>query len=536
MAGLAIAFGSGAMTNSIAEIEHNDVLLIIGSNTTEAHPVIGQKMKQAARRGAKLIVVDPRRIELVEHAHLWLPIRPGTNVALINGLMHVIINEGLVDEVFVAERTEGFENLRAVVQNYPPERVETITGVPAEKIYAAARLYATTERAGIFYTLGITEHTSGTSNVMNLANLAMITGHVGKEFSGVNPLRGQNNVQGACDMGALPDVFPGYQKVANPEVRERFAAAWNCQLDSTPGLRIPEMIDLAAEGYIKAMYIMGEDPALTDPDITHVRRALANLDFLVVQDLFISETAKFADVILPGASFLEKDGTFTSTERRVQRVRRALKPRGESRPDWQIICDLATRMGYPMHYDSPEQIFAEMAGLTPSYAGISYARLEGDGLQWPCPAPDHPGTKFLHAGRFPRGKGLLQGIEYQPPAELTDEEYPILLTTGRMLYHYGITTRHSPSLESYRPEEYAEINPAQAAELGVQTGDKVTVVSRRGRLVTKVRVTDRVPPGIMFMTYHYKESPVNILTNAAFDPIAKTAEYKVAAVRLEPAG
>ncbi|MDN5344037.1 MAG: formate dehydrogenase major subunit [Clostridia bacterium] len=536
MAGLAIAFGSGAMTNSIAEIEHNDVLLIIGSNTTEAHPVIGQKMKQAARRGAKLIVVDPRRIELVDYACLWLPIRPGTNVALINALMYVIITEGLVDKEFIAERTEGYDNLWSVVQNYPPERVAGITGVPAEDIRAAARLYATTDRAGIFYTLGITEHTSGTNNVMNLANLAMITGHVGKEFSGVNPLRGQNNVQGACDMGALPDVFPGYQKVANPEVRERFAAAWNCRLDGTSGLRIPEMIDLAAEGYIRAMYIMGEDPALTDPDITHVRKALANLDFLVVQDLFISETAKFADVVLPGASFLEKDGTFTSTERRVQRVRQAISPRGESRPDWQIIGDLATRMGYPMEYNSPEQIFAEMAGLTPSYAGMSYERLAGDGLQWPCPAPDHPGTKFLHAGKFPRGKGLLQGIEYQPPAEVTDEEYPILLTTGRMLYHYGVTTRRSAALESYRPEEYAEINPAQAAELGVKTGDKVTVVSRRGRLVTRVQVTDRVPPGIMFMTYHYKESPVNILTNAAFDPVAKTAEYKVAAVRLEPAG
>ena len=536
MAGLAIAFGSGAMTNSIAEIEHNDVLLIIGSNTTEAHPVIGQKMKQAAQRGAQLIVVDPRRIELVDYARLWLPIRPGTNVALINALMYVIISEDLADKEFIAARTEGYDSLWSVVQNYPPEKAAAITGVAAEQIRAAARLYATTGRAGIFYTLGITEHTSGTNNVMNLANLAMITGHVGKEYSGVNPLRGQNNVQGACDMGALPDVFPGYQKVANPEIRERFAAAWDCRLDGTPGLRIPEMLDLAAEGYVRAMYVMGEDPALTDPDITHVRKALANLDFLVVQDLFISETAKLADVILPGASFLEKNGTFTSTERRVQRVRQAISPRGESRPDWRIICDLAARLGYPMPYDSPEQIFAEMASLTPSYAGISYARLEGDGLQWPCPAPDHPGTKFLHAGQFPRGKGLLQGIDYQPPAEMTDDEYPILLTTGRMLYHYGVTTRRSAALDSYRPEEYAEINPAQAAELGVKTGDRVTVVSRRGRLTTKVQVTDRVAPGMMFMSCHYKESPVNILTNPAFDPIVKTAEYKVAAVRLEAAG
>jgi len=523
------------MTNSISEIEYNDVLLIIGSNTTEAHPVIGQKMKRAALRGAKLIVVDPRRIELVDYAHLWLPIIPGTNIALINAMMYVIIKEGLVDSKFIEERTEGYEGLWEVVRKYPPEEVEKITGVPADKIYAAARLYATTERAGIFYTLGITEHTSGTNNVMNLANLAMITGHVGKEFSGVNPLRGQNNVQGACDMGALPDVFPGYQKVFNEEANQKFAKAWNCKLDDKQGLRIPEMIDFAAGGYIKAMYIMGEDPALTDPDITHVRKALANLDFLVVQDLFMSETATYADVILPGASFLEKDGTFTNTERRVQRVRQAVKPRGESKPDWQIICELATRMGYPMNYSSPAEIMDEIASLTPSYAGISYDRLEGDGLQWPCPSAEHPGTKFLHAGRFPRGKGLIQGIEHQGPAELTDDEYPVLLTTGRMLYHYGVTTRRSASLESYRPEEMAEINPEQAAALGVKTGDKVAVVSRRGRLVTKVQVTDKVPPGIMFMTYHYKESPVNILTNAVFDPISKTAEYKVAAVRLEPA-
>ncbi|MDK2821493.1 MAG: formate dehydrogenase major subunit [Clostridia bacterium] len=522
------------MTNSIKEIEHNDVLLIIGSNTTEAHPNIGQKMKQAARRGAKLIVVDPRKIELVDYAYLWLPITPGTNVALINALMYVIITEGLTDKEFIETRTEGYDELWSVVKNYAPEMVQELTGVPAEKIYEAARTYATTDRAGIFYTLGITEHTSGTNNVMNLANLAMITGHVGKEYSGVNPLRGQNNVQGACDMGALPNVLPGYQSIADAEVRERFASAWNCEIDEKFGLRIPEMIDFAAGGYIKAMYIMGEDPALTDPNINHVRKALANLDFLVVQELFISETAKFADVILPGASFLEKDGTFTNTERRVQRVRQVLTPRGESKPDWQIICELATKMGYPMSYNSPAEIMDEIADLTPIYRGIRYNRLEGDGLQWPCPTIDHPGTKYLHAGQFPRGKGLLQGIEYQPPAELTDEEYPILLTTGRMLYHYGVTTRRSASLESFRPEEFAEVNPEQATALGVKTGDKVKVVSRRGELITKVRVTKRVKPGMMFMTYHYKESPVNILTNAAFDPITKTAEYKVTAVRLEP--
>ena len=426
VAGLAISFGSGAMTNSIKEIEEMDVLFIMGDNVTEAHPVIGYKMKRAAQRGAKLIVADPRRIELADYAYLWLPLRPGTDIALINSMMNVILTEGLEDRKFIEERTEGFEELWSVVKNYPPERGEEITGVPADKIREAARLYAKTEKAGIFYVLGITEHTTGVRNVMSLANLAMITGHVGKGFCGVNPLRGQNNVQGACDMGAVPANYPGYQKVTDPEARKKFEEAWGVKLSDKPGLMIPQMFQGALEGKIKAMYIMGEEAVLSDLDTTHVKKALSSLEFLIVQDLFLTETAKFADVVFPAAGFLEKEGTFTNTERRVQRVHQAVSPLEGTKPDWQIISQLASRLGYPMEYSSLEEIFNEMASLTPSYRGMSYARLEEKGLQWPCPDPQHPGTPILHCERFARGLGLLQGIEYQEPAELPDEEYPIL--------------------------------------------------------------------------------------------------------------
>lgn len=536
MAGLATTFGSGAMTNSISEIEFNDVLLIIGSNTTEAHPIIGLKMKKAARRGAKLIVADPRKIELVDYATLWLRLKPGTDAALVNGLIHIIVQNGMANWGFIEERTEGFESMWAVAKNYPPERVSQITGVPIEKLYQAAELYAKTERAGIYYTLGITEHTTGTANVMNLANLAMVTGHVGVQYAGVNPLRGQNNVQGACDMGALPNVFPGYRNVNDPGARAIFEKAWNVRLDERPGLRIPEMMDRAVEGSLKALYIMGEDPALTEPDLNHVRRALENLEFVVVQDLFLTETAKHADVVLPGASYAEKDGTFTNTERRVQRVRMAISPLPGCKADWQIICELSRRMGYEMSYDSPKAIWEEIRNLVPTYRGITYERLEEGGIQWPCPDTAHPGTKFLHEGRFARGKGLFVGVEYEEPAELTNEEYPVLLTTGRMLYHYNTMTRHSRGINDLWPEELAEINPEDARRIGVKSGDRVVVSSRRGEVVTKVKVTPRVPPGVMFMTFHFSESPANVLTNSAFDPVTKTAEYKVCAVRVDRCG
>lgn len=533
MAGLAATFGSGAMTNSIGETEFNDVLFIIGSNATEAHPIIGNKMKRAARRGAKLIVVDPRRTELAEHSTLWLQIKPGTDAALINGLIYLIVKEGWADQKFIDERCEGFDDLWAVVKNYSPEKVSALTGIPEEKIYAAAELYAKTQAAGIYYTLGITEHVTGTSNVMNLANLAMVTGHLGIENAGVNPLRGQNNVQGACDMGALPNVFPGYASISDPKNVARFEEAWGVKLDNQMGLRIPEMIDMANYGKLKAMYIMGEDPVLTDPDANHVKKAMQSLDFLVVQDLFMTETAKFADVFLPAACYAEKDGTFTNTERRVQRVRKAVEAPGECRPDWKIICDISKLMGYEMDYSCEEEIFNEIRSLTPSYAGITYERIDKTGLQWPCPTMDHPGTKYLHVGTFPRGKGLMQGIEYEPPAELTDEEYPILLTTGRMLYHYNVMTRHSINLDTIRPCELAEINPVDAKKIGLSEGEQMYVTSRRGKIKAGITITDRVPPGTVFMTFHYKESPVNELTNAAFDPISKTAEYKVSAVRIE---
>ncbi len=521
------------MTNSLAEVEEYDVLLVVGSNTTEAHPVIGGKMKRAARRGARLIVIDPRRIELVDYAALWLRLRPGTDAALINGMIHLILTQGWADWEFIAKRCENYDDLWEVVKKYPPEVASEISGVPVAQIYAAAEMYAHTPRAGIFYTLGITEHTTGTANVINLANLALVTGHVGKPHAGVNPLRGQNNVQGACDMGALPNVYSGYRQVTDPQAAALFERAWGVPLNPKLGLRIPEMFDGVLEGTVKTMFVMGEDPALTDPDINHVRKALSGLEFLVVQDIFLSETAKYADVVLPAACYAEKDGTFTNTERRVQRVRKAVEPPGQARADWEIISDLATRMGYPMDYASAADIFEEIRALTPSYAGMTYERMDACGLQWPCPTVDHPGTTFLHEDVFPRGRGRLTGVEYEAPAELTNEEYPLLLTTGRMLYQYNVSTRQSPTLEGLAPYEQAEINPADAAKVGVSDGDLMRVSSRRGSVVTRAKLTDRVPPGIMFMTFHYHETPTNALTNSAFDPVAKTAEYKVSAVRIE---
>lgn len=386
MAGLATSFGSGAMTNSINEILGAELLFLIGTNTTEAHPVIGYKMKQARRKGAKLIVVDPRRTELAAEADYWLQIKPGTDIPLLNAIMHVIIKEDLYDKKFVEERTENFEALKQTVEKYTPEYASDICGVPAEDIYAVARLYAKTDKAGIFYTLGITEHICGTNNVMSIANLAMLTGHIGRESTGVNPLRGQNNVQGACDMGALPNVFPGYQKVTDPAVREKFEKAWGVSLSGEVGLMIPEMFDAANAGEIKAMYILGENPVLSDPNANHIKSGLEKLEFLVVHELFLTETAQYADVVLPAASFAETDGTFTNTERRVQRVRKAIEPI-PGRTNWQTIMEMSTRMGYPMHYNSAEEIFNEMASLTPSYQGMSYARIDKNGLQWPCPHP-----------------------------------------------------------------------------------------------------------------------------------------------------
>ncbi len=536
MAGLANAFGSGAMTNSIRDITQADVFFIIGSNTTEAHPVIGYRIRKAIREGASLIVADPRRIDLAEHADEFLQLRPGTNEALLNGIVHVVINEGLYDQDFIRERTEGFDELAEAMQKYTPEYVAEITNVSAEAIRKAARLYAGAKNAAILYTMGVTQHTSGTNTVLAIANLAMATGNIGKPSSGVNPLRGQNNVQGACDMGGLPPVFTGYQPVSDPTSRKKFEEAWGVSLNPEPGLTVTEMMDGALDGRVKMLYVMGENPALTDANLHHVQEAMDKVEFLVVQDIFLTETAAMADVVLPAAAFAEKTGTFVNTERRVQLINQAVAPPGEAKADWQILQDLAQKLGFNWQYGSTEDIFNEIATLTPSYGGISYERLEREGsLQWPCPTPGHPGTPILHGEKFTRGKGLFNPVEYTPPAELTDEDYPLSLTTGRNLYHYhsGSMTHRSKEIEELRPEELAQVNTEDAARMGICDGDLVKLSSRRGAVETRVEVSDIVPPGVVFMTFHYKEAAVNLLTNDKLDPFAKIPELKVCAVKLE---
>jgi len=541
VAGLAATFGSGAMTNSIPDLAEADCFLVTGSNTTEQHPIIGTLILRAKERGAKLIVVDPRRIQLAEMADIYLRPRPGTNVAWLNGLMHVILKEGLEDKSFIAERTENFQALKEVVERYHPARVEAITGIPIPDLIAAARMFGQAERAAIVYCMGITQHTSGTANVMSCANLALLTGNVGKPGTGVNPLRGQNNVQGACDMGGLPNVYTGYQPVTSPEARAKFAAAWGVKtLPDQVGLTVTEMTGGALEGRVRALYVVGENPMVSDPDINHVRAGLQALDFMVVQDIFMTPTAELAHVVLPATSYAEKDGTFTATDRRIQRIRAAIPPVGQSKPDWQIICELAQRMGAPGRWDyaHPSEIMAEIASLTPSYAGVSYARLElVGGLQWPCPSPDHPGTPILHTTRFTRGLGLFQPQEYTPPAEEPDEEYPFILTTGRTMfqYHTGTMTRRSEKLAQEVPLSYLEVNPADAQTMGVRHGQMVHVRSRRGELDTQAFVTPRVPPGVVFMPFHFAEAAANVLTNRALDPLCKIPEFKVCAVRVEPA-
>ena len=538
VAGLAATFGSGAMTNSIDELESTDLILATGTNTTENHPVIGAKVKRAVRRhGTKLIVIDPREIDLVKYADIWLRQKPGTDVAVFNGLMNVIIAEGLYDKEYVAGRTEGFEALKAVVAKYTPESVEKISGVPAEDLKKAARMYAQAGRASIIYAMGITQHITGTDNVKSVANLAMLCGMVGIEGGGVNPLRGQNNVQGACDMGALPNVYPAYQPVAGEDVRKKFEAAWKAALSPKPGLTLMEIMAAAGSGKIKALYVMGENPLLSDPDLQHVAKELQKLDLMIVQDIFLTETAQMADVVLPACAFAEKEGTFTNTERRVQRVRKALEPPGEARADWEIICGISSRMGYPMTYASAQEIFEEIRTVTPSYAGITYDRLEKEGLQWPCPTVSHSGTKFLHKDKFSRGLGLFTALEYIPPNELPDQEYPFLLSTGRVLYHYHtgtMTTRARGPVERC-PESLVEIHPEDAGKLGIADGQKVRVTSRRGTVEVKARITEKSAPGSIFMNFHFTEAPVNFLTNPALDPTGKIPEYKVCAVKLEAA-
>jgi formate dehydrogenase alpha subunit len=532
VAGLATTLGSGAMTNSLSDLNDAACILAIGTNTTEAHPIIGMNMRKAVRRGTKLIVANPLEIPLVRDAAIWLQHRSGTDVVLLMGMMKVIVDEGLMDAKFIEERCENFDLFKAALDNYPLSLVEDITGVPGEKLVEAARLYATNSPAAICYTMGITQHSHGTDNVIAVANLAMLTGNIGKPGSGVNPLRGQNNVQGACDVGALPNVY-------NEDARKKFEAAWGVSLNPTPGKTLTEIMPLAHEGKVKAMYLMGENPSLSDPDSSHVREAMERLEFFVVQDIFLNETALLADVVLPAASFAEKDGTFTNTERRVQRVRKAIEPVGDSRPDWLITCQIAKRMGASgFDFKDPSRIMEEIASLTPSYGGISFKRLEKGTLQWPCPTKEHPGTAILHTETFSRGRGHFVPLEYKPSTELPDNEYPLVLTTDRSLFqfHTGTMTRKVKGLNIFAGEELVAINPRDAESLGINDGDKVQVISRRGEVTAKAGVTETTPRGTIAMTFHFAETPTNELTNPSLDPVSKIPEFKVAAVRVKKAG
>jgi len=536
VAGLVRSFGSGAMTNSIPELAGSDCILITGSNVSETHPVTATYIRNARDGGAKIIVVDPRKIDLTKGAFLWLRQKPGTDVAWINGLLHVIITEGLADEEFIRSRTENFDRMKETVMAYPPERVEEISGIPADKLRLAARTYATAEKSSIVFAMGITQHVTGTDNVLSLANLAMAAGQIGRESTGVNPLRGQNNVQGACDLGALPNVFPGYQKVEDPRIRENFEVAWGLEkLPAEPGLTVVEIMNAAAVGDVKGLYIMGENPMLSDPDIGHVEEALKNLDFLVVQDIFLTETARLADVVLPAAAAVEKDGTFTNSGRRILRVRPAVTPPGDAMEDWRILTALAGRMGYCMTWEDAEEIMKEIASLTPLYGGISYKRLENEDLQWPCLSGEHKGTQYLHRDRFAKGTGTFHPVDYIPPAELTDREYPFILSTGRMLYHYHTATmsRRSGPLNEYAPAAYAEISTEDLKALKLEDGDILQVTTRRGTIRLPARESERVAPGVVFIPFHFSEAPANRLTNPALDPVSRIPELKVAACRIE---
>ncbi len=541
VAGLSESFGAGAMTNSITEIDDADCILVIGSNTTSQHPIIGSRIMVAKEKGAKLIVIDPRAIPLTQYADLFLRIKPGTNVALINGFLNVLIDKDLIDKGFIKERTEGFEELKEAVKRYTPELVSKITGVKKELIEKAAVLYGESNNSMILYAMGITQHSSGTDNVRAIANLAMITGNMGRPCTGVNPLRGQNNVQGACDMGALPNVLTGYRSVTDKEVRELFEKEWGLiNIPDKPGLTVVEMTEEASKGNIKGMIIVGENPLISDPHINHVKDALSSLELLVVIDIFPTETARLAHFVLPATTFAEKDGTYTNTDRRVQRIRKAIEPIGDSKPDWQIIAELARYMGAKesFNYSSPKEIMEEIRSLTPSYRGITYERLDrGESLQWPCPSEDHPGTPFLHKDGFPRGKGRFFAMEYTPPVELPDDDYPFLLSTGRSPFHFhtGSMTRRIDILNKELSTGYIDINKEDAEKIGIRDGDIVKVVSRRGEISVRANISDEVNPGVVFIPMHFAECAANVLTdNKGLDNIAKIPSFKVCAVNIYP--
>ncbi len=537
MASLAITFGSGAMTNSIADAKDakTDLFLMIGSNPDTSHPTIGLRVHQAVEQGAKLIVVDPRRTKLAEAADLWLSIKPGTDVAFLNGLMYIILEEELWDKKFVEERTEDFDYLVSIVKKYPPARVREITGINEEQLHQVARLYAAPGRHSIYHGMGITHYVTGTDRVKSIANLAMLCGKVGVEGGGCNPLRGQNNVQGACDMGALFNTLPGYGGLSNDVLFDRYEEVWKVKLPRRPGKPATEVWENILKGEIRGLYIFGEDPAVADANISHVHAALEKADFVVVQDIFLTDTAKMADVVLPAACFAEKDGTFTNTERRVQRVRKAVEPPGEARPDWKIFRDLSKKMGYEKHYDSAEEVFEEICSLLPQYKGITYARLEREGLQWPVPDQNHPGTPVLHTETFTRGRGLFVPEDYLPPVELPDQEYPLAFTTGRDLarYNFSSMTGKTPEIDEISPECFAEFNPADAGRLGVKEKDWVRLTSRRGSVELRATITDRTQEGTVFATYNHLEALVNLLTLDALDRLSRSPEYKLCAIRVE---
>ena len=537
VAGLATTLGSGAMTNPIHDITHDvDCILLVGSNPEEAHPVVGMQIRKAVQNGTRLIVVDPRDIGLSKQADIHLKIRPGTNVAFANGMMHVMIKEDLIDHDYIDKYAENFDNLKALVEKYTPEYVGEICHIDPKKLVEAARMYATAKKAPIIYCLGVTEHSSGTEGVMCMSDMAVLCGKIGKSGCGVNPLRGQNNVQGACDMGAQPTDYPGYQKVTNDEVREKFEKKWGVKLSPTPGLKATDVFPAAIEGKIKGLFIQGEDPVVSDPDTHHIIKALESLEFFVIQELFMTKTAQYADVILPAVSFTEKEGTFTNTERRVQRIRKAVELPGNMRLDTDIITDLMNAMGYPQKRLTASQIMDEIAEVTPSFAGISYERLDrGESLQWPCKTKDTLGTPIMHANGPVRGRALLYAVDYRPANELPDDEYPWILTTGRILYQYNAAamTARTPGLNEIAGEGFIEVNYLDAEKLGIKNNEKIKVSSRRGEITATARVGRKVSQGETWMPFHFPDSPANVLTNAALDEFARIPEYKVCAVRIE---
>ncbi len=540
------------MSNSMDDIANfAEAFFIIGSNTTEQHPVFGTMIRRAVRkRGAKLIVADPRKIDITEIATLHLRHRPGTDIALLNGLMYIILEKGMEDKAFIEERTEGFEEFKQTVMQYPPEKAAEITNVPVEKLYETAEILASCKPTAVLWAMGITQHIVGVRNVMDLANLQMLLGNMGKPGGGVNPLRGQNNVQGACDMGGLPNVYPAYQPVTSEEARDKFAKAWGATTEAKVGLTVTEMMPGILEGKIKSLYILGEDPIMSDPDTKHIRHCLEELDFLVLQEIFPSETSVYADVLLPGVTFAEKTGTFTNTERRVQLVRQAIPTQGDAKPDWWITSEIAKRLMERISdrvrkeapyagwgYKNTSEIMAEINTVTTSYGGITHARLEaGERLQWPCPTFDHPGTPILHTKQFTRGKGKFMPIDHVPPAEKPDDDFPMIMSTGRVLYHWhgGQMTRRAKGIMQVYGEALVEVNPDDATTLGLNGKNVVRITSRRGSIEAQAWVTDRVPPGMVYANFHFPEASANELTHASLDPVSKIPEYKVTAVKVEP--